>query len=195
MTTRDLQEPLVPKGREDDFSDIDMMRRRNGADGISPPHARTPSDFVSSAERGSYDGVAHKGGLGGGKSVIRRVSNTIRSRLRHIANSGRQQGIGKGVGFLAACLLLVWCGLQTPRLLGEGAIEGVVEHRGLSHSSGVAAAVTSSAAGDQAEKEAVGSLPRLAYGIMVYQRKGSTIEKTLGQFTRMFEALYDDENT
>lgn len=195
MKTRDLREPLVPKGRRAHFSFLDMMRRRIGPGGLSPPHTRTPSDFASSAERGSFDGVTYKGGLSGGKSVIRQVSNAIRSRLRQITNSGRQQGIGKGVGFLAACLLLVWCGLQTPRLLGEGASEGVVEQRGVLHSSGVAAAVTSGAAGDQAEKEDVGSWPRLAYGIMVYQRKGSTIEKTLGQFTRMFEALYDEENT
>lgn len=36
--------------------------------------------------------------------------------------------------------------------------------------------------------------PTLAYGIMVYQRKGYAVETTLGQFIRMFDAVYDESN-
>ncbi|CAM9250441.1 unnamed protein product, partial [Discosporangium mesarthrocarpum] len=37
--------------------------------------------------------------------------------------------------------------------------------------------------------------PTVAYGIMVYQRKGHTPMKTIEQFSRMFWALYDECNT
>lgn len=37
--------------------------------------------------------------------------------------------------------------------------------------------------------------PTLAYGIMIYQRAGYEVEKTLGQFTRMLGAIYDEANT
>lgn len=43
------------------------------------------------------------------------------------------------------------------------------------------------------EDDAVG--PRLAYGIMVYQRQDYEVEKTMGQFKRMFDAMYDEHNT
>mmetsp|Transcript_32795 Transcript_32795/g.42108 ORF Transcript_32795/g.42108 Transcript_32795/m.42108 type:complete len:454 (-) Transcript_32795:403-1764(-) len=37
--------------------------------------------------------------------------------------------------------------------------------------------------------------PKIAYGIMVYQREGTSAEKVYRQFQRLFEALYHPENT
>ena len=191
-TTWDLREPLVSGCLE---GDADMVRRRHGPDETPQLHRRMVSDFAPNGEGSNFEGVYRGLDFGGGKSQFRFIANAIRSRLRQVIKAGQRQGLARGLGFLAACLLMVWCGLHLPRLLGEGAGEGTVGNREGLQAFAVAEAALSGVAGSRTRGNGDDTGPRLAYGIMVYQRKGSTVEKTLGQFTRMFNALYDTENT
>ncbi len=130
-------------------------------------------------------------------SPLRRAFYSLRFSLRRAASrAGGQKGV---VGaYLAACVFLLWGGLHVSALLrggggdaGGGAVEpmGGVERQ--HHQRGLLSAAEEAIVGYR--EEDVG--PRLAYGIMVYQRKGYSPQKTLDQFGRMFNALYDEENT
>eukprot|EP00903_Cladosiphon_okamuranus_P011413 g10756.t1 len=136
-------------------------------------------------------------------SPLRRAINKLRFR------AGRASGSQKGAlgAYLAAFVFLVWFGLQTSALLrgvgrGGGGIDGseadapaaaggqeVRPQRELRLAAGRGDAPAVARYGE----DDVG--PRLAYGIMVYQRVGYSPQMTLDQFARMFEALYDKENT
>lgn len=109
--------------------------------------------------------------------------------------------------YVVACVFLVWLGLHIPPLLNRSGVEvagGVARRESGEGGSGSRVLAATSATGSMTDaiagaggrdtsRDGVG--PRLAYGIMVYQRKGYTPDMTLRQFTRMFEALYDPENT
>lgn len=100
------------------------------------------------------------------------------------------------VAYLFACVFFVWCGRQLPSLFSGGIGTGGADAAGTRAGAEVAMdarrnlGVTSATSSGRTD---VG--PSLAYGIMVYQRKGYTPDMTLNQFTRMFDALYDEENT
>lgn len=197
-------------------------RRHHQQRRVSPDsphrHQRQASDFALNGENGHHTEPAccigcHGCGGGNGsdrkKSPLRRAANVFRLRLRQVASAGRRQGAVGLATYLIACVLLVWLGLNIPALLNKDA-DGVadkgvrteVRAKGEGAGSRVLAATTASsvvdataAVGSGPDTSGDGIGPRLAYGIMVYQRKGYTPEMTLHQFTRMFEALYDPENT
>lgn len=133
-------------------------------------------------------------------SPVRRAINKFRARR---AASGSQTGV-LGAS-LAAFVFFVWCGLQTSALLrgGGGGGGGVVSSQPAAVAGGQEVPpqreLRVAAGGGDARvvagygEDDVG--PRLAYGIMVYQRVGYSPQMTLDQFARMFNALYDTENT
>jgi len=126
-------------------------------------------------------------------SPLRRALYTLRFSLRRAAfrASGQKGAVG---AYLAASVFLLWCGLHVSALLrGGGDAGGAVEPRGIERHHQRALLSAEDAAIVGYREEDVG--PRLAYGIMVYQRKGYSPQKTLDQFGRMFNALYDEENT
>lgn len=141
-------------------------------------------------------------------SPLRRAVNTLRVNL----SAGRWQKRAAGA-YLAACVLLVWFGLQVSSLL-SGDFSSVVEGEGVQKvqrqqlqqkpqkqqpsqrrelvsatNGGVSSSKTIPGYGE----DDIG--PTIAYGIMVYQRKGYSPQMTLDQFARMFNALYDKDNT
>lgn len=198
-----------------------MMRERRQLRRLSSDsphrHQRRVSDFALNGENGHHAEPAYRTGgheCGAGdstrkKSPLRRAANIFRLRLRQVASAGRKQGLVGLATCLFACVLLVWLGLNIPALQNKNA-GGVVETgvrtevraKGEGAGSRVLASNTVSsvmdataAAGSGRDTSGDGVGPRLAYGIMVYQRKGYTPAMTVHQFTRMFEALYDPENT
>ena len=146
--------------------------------------------------RGSSGGSY--GGLGCGctrkPSPLRRAINKLRFRARRAASGSQKGALG---AYLAAFVFLMWCGLQTSALLrGGGGGTGATGSDGAA----VAAAGGEPQVRRQRELTVAGYGeddvgPRLAYGIMVYQRVGYSPQMTLDQFARMFNALYDVENT
>ena len=166
------------------------------------------SSSSSSSSRGGSGGGGSHGLICGcirKTSPLRRALNKLRFRTSRAAAKGSQRGaLG---AYLAALVFVMWCGMQTSALLrggGDGAGGSAV-------AGGEPAAA---AAGEQARPQRelatsgvgvdtppvpgygehdVG--PRLAYGIMVYQRVGYSPQMTLDQWARMFDALYDQENT
>lgn len=112
------------------------------------------------------------GGGGGGEGGRRRVGVALSVTL----------------AYLACCVVLLWIGTQLPALM-----RGWIRKRRLSATSvDMRMNMTERGRGAIID-DGIG--PRLAYGIMVYQRQGYAVEKTLGQFTRMFDAIYDEQNT
>ena len=181
-------------------------------------HQRQVSDFALNGENGHHaepaccigcHGCGDACGSARKKSPLRRAANVFRLRLRQVASAGRKQGLVGLATYLFACVLLVWLGLNIPALLNknvgdvvEAGVRTEVRAKGEGTGSRMLAATTASstidataAAGSGRDTSRDGVGPRLAYGIMVYQRKGYTPAMTLHQFTRMFEALYDPENT
>lgn len=133
------------------------------------------------------------GGGGGGANCLRKstrlggAANTVRLRLRQAVRASRRKSVVGMAAYLFACLGLLWCGLQ---------VSVLVKGRG-----GRAATATAVVAAGEGERRQLATTrsgdvgPRLAYGIMVYQRKGYSPQTTLDQFGRMLRALYDEENT
>lgn len=117
------------------------------------------------------------------------------------------------VTFLVSCVLFLWLGAQLPkasralhiRPFAAARLGGVAGESGAGHEKAVGSKYRSiptaearrlcaeSYESDINGPDGIG--PTLAYGIMVYQRKGYAVEKTFGQFNRMFNALYDKKNT
>ncbi|CAB1100933.1 unnamed protein product [Ectocarpus sp. CCAP 1310/34] len=141
------------------------------------------------------------GGGDGGANCLRKstrlggAAHTVRLQLRQAVRAGRRKSAVGIAAYLFVCLGLLWCGLQ----ISEFA-KGKDGH----------AATAAAAAGEGAERRQLAAAaradnsgvnrsgdvgPRLAYGIMVYQRKGYSPQTTLDQFGRMLKALYDEENT
>lgn len=131
-------------------------------------------------------------------SPLRRAINTLRIRARRGASGGQKGALG---AYLAAFVFFVWCGLQASALLrGGGGVGGVPQPTQQRELAVAATTTTTTSGGDKAPvgvagygEQDVG--PRIAYGIMVYQRVGYSPQMTLDQFARMFNALYDEENT
>lgn len=123
------------------------------------------------------------------------AANTVRLRLRQAVRASRRKSVVGTAAYLFACLGLLWCGLQLPVLAkgrdGRAANAAVVVDNGERRQLAATARVGDGGGVDQSSD--VG--PRLAYGIMVYQRKGYSPQTTLDQFGRMLRALYDEENT
>ena len=94
------------------------------------------------------------------------------------------------VAYLACCLVLLWIGTQLPALVKGWMRTGPSNAASI----GMGMKMTQRGRGTVFDgDDDIG--PRLAYGIMVYQRQGYAVEKTLGQFKRMFDAIYDEHNT
>lgn len=132
-------------------------------------------------------------------SPLRRALYSLRFSLRRAASRASRQKGAVGA-YLAACVFLLWCGLHVSALLrgggGGDAGGGAVEprhHQGVERRHHQRELLSADEAIIGYRDEDIG--PRLAYGIMVYQRKGYSPQKTLDQFGRMFNALYDKENT
>lgn len=133
-------------------------------------------------------------------SSVRRLVNTLRVRLRQAVGSSKsQKSLVWLAAYLVGCSLVFWCGLRISTL-GGGVSAGGEERRpaqrqlmdGVGVDGASVKTVPTSRSGHRVEGD-VG--PRLAYGIMVYQRQGYSPQKTLDQFARMFNALYDKDNT
>eukprot|EP00752_Nemacystus_decipiens_P005882 g5316.t1 len=199
------------------------MQRRSGGGGggggggqysrgSSPVENGHVSHRPAAAEQLCPGGLACNGsgrrGLVSGCSItksspLRRAVDKLRFRVRRAA-SGSQLG-----AYLAAFVFLVWCGLQASALLrgagrgggggggggGEptaGEPQQVRQQRELAFAPRRAGDSPTAVVAGYGEGD-IG--PRLAYGIMVYQRVGYSPQMTLDQFARMFNALYDTENT
>lgn len=160
-----------------------------------------------SNDSSSSNGAMLCGGCSARKSSpLRRAITTLRIRARRAASGSQKGPVG---AYLAACVFLVWCGLQATALLRGGGAWGSAAGVGEASVGGgggqqqqpppqreLTAAGRDAAAAPAVAgygKDDVG--PRLAYGIMVYQRVGYSPQMTLDQFARMFNALYDPENT
>lgn len=166
-------------------------------------HVRIVSDFAL-RENGGDGGTGALHHDGASKSIFSRTSNTLRSRLRQLTQEpDRRKGMIYALAYVIACGFLLWLGTQIPTLfrppsitVGEArvAAKDIIAGGARATESGLAVEAAPSV-GSREGKNETGNGPNLAYGIMVYQRKGHTTEKTLGQFTRMFDALYDDHNT
>lgn len=153
---------------------------------------RVVADF---AMQDNGDGPLHDGGS---KSILRRSTNTLRLRLHQVMReSGGHKGV-IGLAYLSTCALLLWVGTHIPHLVGSLAAPSVAYWTGTSGGSALAIeqSTTKGAFLQDEDKSLTAALdgPTLAYGIMVYQRKGHEVNRTLSQFTRMFDALYDEHN-
>lgn len=141
------------------------------------------------------------GGGGGGANCLRKstrlggAAHSVRLRLRQAVHAGRRKSVVGMAAYLFVCLGLLWCGLQIPALAkgrdGRAATAPVAVGEGAERRQLAATA----RAGDGGVNRSGDVGPRLAYGIMVYQRKGYSPQTTLDQFGRMLKALYDEENT
>lgn len=142
------------------------------------------------------------------------------SGLTRESSAGRGEGYGGGVGggsrrrgrgtsqaitFMMCGAVLLWLGswlsvqlystltLQQPLIVTVG--PGVTNSRHLVVEKEFGLGVSSRESKQNSPAAADDDIgPTLAYGIMVYQRKGYAVEKTLGQFKRMFDAMYDEHN-
>lgn len=190
-----------------------MMRTRKRSPGYPQSHQRQDSFAESGVANGSphFAGPLLSSYTADKKSTLRRAVNRFRLRLRQLISRGRRKSVVGAAGFVAACVIMIWCGSQIPRyfrhdfdgadnsssqrvFVSAGGVDGVgraaaARGRKLSSFDG------SSSSGGPALTYDGEVGPRLAYGIMVYQRKGYTPQMTLQQFARMFEAMYDEQNT
>ncbi|CAM9143706.1 unnamed protein product [Ectocarpus sp. 12 AP-2014] len=141
------------------------------------------------------------GGGGGGANCLRKstrlggAAHTVRLRLRQAVRAGRRKSVVGMAAYLFVGLGLLLCGLQISGLAkgrdGRAATATVTVGEGAERRQLAATA----RAGDGGVNRSSDVGPRLAYGIMVYQRKGYSPQTTLDQFGRMLKALYDEENT
>lgn len=165
-------------------------------------HRRATSDFALNGENGDHSGppYCNGGSVNGKKSTWRVAVSTVRLHLLQLISPGRRKSVVGTAAYLATCVFLVWCGLQIPDLLRGNpsddtpplaTLGGGVEAAGVRAATSRGRELASS--GGRGRDGDVG--PTLAYGIMVYQRKGFTPQMTLDQFARMFRALYDEDNT
>lgn len=140
-------------------------------------------------------------------SPLRRAVTSLRV---HLSSGCRKKAAG---AYLVACVLLVWFGLQVSAVLrggtnGSGVVEAGGGQRQQQHQRQqparqeerreLASARGGREGGDSSTIKGYGEDdigPTIAYGIMVYQRKEYSPQSTLDQFARMFNALYDEENT
>lgn len=138
-------------------------------------------------------------------SPLRRAVNLLRVHFgRAVSASSSHKGMAGA--YLAAFVLLVWFGLQVSASLRGGGGHRV-EAGGGGQQQQQQQELAAAAAGGGSSYSSTSTYayssgyreddvgPRIAYGIMVYQRKGYSPQMTLDQFARMFNALYDKENT
>lgn len=156
---------------------------------------RRPQESIGRAERMLSDFVVHENGEsplhdGGSKPVFRRLSNRLRLRLGQLFKDSRGSYRVVGLAYISICFLLLWAGTQLPVMLNP---TGIPRGAAGSRTNGGSWAVSAEPAVKVDNASADG--PTLAYGIMVYQRQGYHVNTTLAQFTRMFDALYDELNT
>lgn len=184
-----------------------MQRRVGGHSGASSPAENgrpTPLGGALCPGGSACVGNSSNGGLVCGcsrksSSPLRRAFSKLRFRARQAVRGSQKSSLG---AYLAAFVLLVWCGMQASALLraevgGEQREEPSVA---VATAAAAAAATAVVGRGDGSTVTVAGYGeddigPRLAYGIMVYQRVGYSPQMTLDQFARMFNALYDKENT
>lgn len=144
------------------------------------PDGRLPSDFTP-RENGN--------GLNDGSSKCRLHGALVNARIRltYLTKSGGNKSV-VGLAYFLTCALLLWIGTQIPStvsLLAQGTIDVTTAtngHMGMTWPMSMGRIETADG-------------PTLAYGVMVYQRQGYEVNTTLAQFTRMFDALYDEHNT
>ncbi|CAM9921014.1 unnamed protein product, partial [Ectocarpus fasciculatus] len=179
-----------------------MQRRREGqrhtrvSSAVENGHSQQQQQQNGGGHNMCLEGTAFTNGSsggGGGANCLRKstrlggAANTVRLRLRQAVRASRRKSVVGMAAYLFACLGLLWCGLQ---------VSVLVKGRG-----GHAATATAVVAAGEGERRQLAATrsgdvgPRLAYGIMVYQRKGYSPQTTLDQFGRMLRALYDEENT
>lgn len=191
-----------------------MSRRKKKIGSVSPRrHHRGSSELTLSAE----NGFAHQtttaptlssrfAGIYGKKSPLRLAVNSLRLLGSQAVSICRRQGPAGAAVSIATCVVFLWGVLHVSgayrrssvsiafdsRSSHDGRKEWVSDNQHRRKVSSLPPAASS----DFLAEDDDGSIgPRLAYGIMVYQRKGHTLQMTLNQFERMFNALYDEENT